>query len=184
MRSCVRVTMAGLGGAPLVLWASMSRVLADSPAPSLLTPISAAPTPTLAASAGSDLILAQASADVARLLAIVGVVLVGVSFVLVLVVAARTKPSDQVKPLGSIPWAELLKQLLAAITELIKTPAGMGVSLILLAVVLLIGEAAVNRDFTDSGTGTPPGSSAAPSTSASSGLPATSGSPSASPTVP
>jgi uncharacterized membrane protein len=118
-------------------------------------------------------LLIQASIDIAKSLVFVGLWLVVIGFVATLVAAFANAPEIKkaidkvanriveklpVKPQiagetdnPAIPYGELFRGMFSAITDLIRTPVGVGMALIVLAVVLLISQAAIAGRFTESG---------------------------------
>lgn len=126
--------------------------------------------------------LTQAVIDEARIFSSVGVVLVVVAFA-VMLVATIVKIPALTKELGRLvaaiqdqgpkalardggaagsafPYGDLFKGMFGAVSDLIKTPVGVGMALILFSVVLLLGQSAINGGFTDTAAVASPAASA------------------------
>jgi hypothetical protein len=146
--------------------------------------------------AGSAALIVSASIDIARLLVNVGVVLVILSFAVMLLTVVATTPAlmteikkliealrakspaeRQLEASPAFPFSDLFRSMFAAIPELIRTPVGVGMGLVLLGVVLLLGQGAIAGGFTEAAVPTQP-----PPTSAPASLPATE-QPASAPTV-
>lgn len=132
--------------------------------------------------------LVGASVEIARNLVNVGLVLVVVSFIVMIVTVIVTTPAlkDAIKQVvdkwkaavqlqeaedtpPAFPYTDLFRSVFGSIPDLIKTPVGVGVALILLAVVLLLGQGAIVGGFTESGsTAETPAASVAPTDTATS----------------
>ncbi len=164
--------------------------------------LAASPEPSAtAAAAGPIEEIVSASVDIARLLVNVGLVLVVVSFIVMIATLLVTTPElkkvleqlvaqwrNQPRPLveadgtPAFPYSDLLRAMFGTIPDLIRTPVGVGMALVLLAVFLLLGQGAISSGFTEAAVPAPTPApstapSAGPSTEPSVAAPASQGAP-------
>ncbi len=119
----------------------------------------------------------DASVAVAWKLAEVGLVLVVLGFIVIVVTTLITALKvDFGKLIGdavarretggappAFPFSAIIQGLLTPLADLIKSPVGVGIALLVLSVVLLLGQGALSAGYTDAGA--PASPTAAPSSS-------------------